>query len=246
MNDQPILSIITVTYNCKDDLEVTLESILNQTFKNYELIIIDGGSKDGTLDTIKRYKERINFWVSESDHGIYDAMNKGIKVAQGSYLQFLNAGDLFFKKDSLQKVFFEYEKYDVIYGDIYIVDKNYNSSYIGMHRDFTIDNLKHFGTATVNHQAFFIKKDIAPFYTLKYRFKAELNWYVDIVSYNLKLKYKHIKEPLVIYKKGGRGMINFWRNLCEWITLTQTRFGLIQNIKNIPRYLYFIKYRYSR
>lgn len=93
--DKPLISIITVVFNGEKLLEETIQSVINQTYDNVEYIIIDGSSTDGTLDIIKKYEERIDYWVSERDAGIYDAMNKGIDVASGDGLIFLNAGDYF-------------------------------------------------------------------------------------------------------------------------------------------------------
>ena len=94
-NNKPLISIITVVYNGEKFLEKTIQSVINQTYKNIEYIIIDGGSTDGTVDIIKKYEEQIDYWVSERDGGIYDAMNKGIDKANGVGLLFLNAGDYF-------------------------------------------------------------------------------------------------------------------------------------------------------
>ena len=93
--DAPIISVITVCYNVASSIEKTMLSVLNQTYKNLEYIIIDGNSTDGTVDIIKRYAERLTFWISEPDNGIYDAMNKGIVKATGEFLIFMNAGDQF-------------------------------------------------------------------------------------------------------------------------------------------------------
>ncbi|MGL5893430.1 MAG: glycosyltransferase, partial [Bacteroidales bacterium] len=91
----PRFSIITVTYNAGQLLERTIESVLAQTSFNYEYIILDGQSKDNTLEIIKKYEHHINKWISEPDNGIYDAMNKAIDIARGEYILFLNAGDTF-------------------------------------------------------------------------------------------------------------------------------------------------------
>ena len=85
--DAPIISVITVCYNVASTIEKTMLSVLNQTYKNLEYIIIDGNSTDGTVDIIKKYAERLTFWISEPDKGIYDAMNKGIKLATGKWIQ---------------------------------------------------------------------------------------------------------------------------------------------------------------
>jgi glycosyltransferase involved in cell wall biosynthesis len=90
----PLISIITVSYNVVSSIEKTILSIVNQNFNNFEYIIIDGGSTDGTVDKIKKYQDKITLWVSEPDKGIYDAMNKGISYAKGEYICFINSGDI--------------------------------------------------------------------------------------------------------------------------------------------------------
>lgn len=97
-------SIITVVFNDKYGLERTIKSVIGQTYKNFEYIIIDGGSTDGTVDVIKEYDNQITYWVSESDKGIYNAMNKGIKIASGEYCNFMNAGDTFADNSILGRV----------------------------------------------------------------------------------------------------------------------------------------------
>lgn len=100
----PKFSIITVTYNAEAVLEDTIQSVISQTYHHVEYIIVDGASKDGTLSIIDRYKDRITRIVSEPDKGLYDAMNKGIRLATGDYLCFLNAGDSFHEDDTLQQM----------------------------------------------------------------------------------------------------------------------------------------------
>ena len=96
------VTVVTVTYNAQDYLEKTIQSIISQSYSDIEYIIIDGGSTDGTLDIIKKYEKNITYWVSESDNGIYDAMNKGIKKASGEWINFMNAGDGFVDTNSIE------------------------------------------------------------------------------------------------------------------------------------------------
>ncbi len=98
------ISVITVCYNAADTLEKTIQSVLGQTYPNIEYIIIDGGSTDGSVDIIRKYADRIAYWVSEPDGGIYEAMNKGIKVATGDYINFMNAGDIFYDSNVLLNI----------------------------------------------------------------------------------------------------------------------------------------------
>ena len=98
----PLISIITVNFNDKIGLERTLESVFSQNFRNFEYLVIDGGSNDGSKELLEKNSEKINYWVSEPDKGIYNAMNKGISVAKGEYLIFLNSGDHFKNENSLE------------------------------------------------------------------------------------------------------------------------------------------------
>ena len=98
------LSIITINLNNRDGLQKTIDSVVSQTYRDFEWIIIDGGSTDGSKDVIERYSEHIDYWVSEPDRGIYNAMNKGIRLSHGEYLHFLNSGDSFFDKNVLSNV----------------------------------------------------------------------------------------------------------------------------------------------
>ena len=122
----PEISIITVTYNAEAVLEDTIQSVISQTYHHVEYILVDGASKDGTLSIIDRYRDRITRIVSEPDKGLYDAMNKGIRLATGDYLCFLNAGDSFHEDDTLQQMVRSIsgnELPDVLYGETELVDK---------------------------------------------------------------------------------------------------------------------------
>ena len=99
------ISVITVTYNCVGVVEDTIRNVLSQTYPNIEYIVIDGGSTDGTCEVVRRYADRLSCWISEPDKGIYDAMNKGIRMATGEWISFMNAGDLFASADTIEKVF---------------------------------------------------------------------------------------------------------------------------------------------
>ena len=101
----PLLSVITVTYNAEDVIEKTIKSIIHQTYGNVEYIVIDGHSTDKTVDIIRRYEKDIAYWISEPDSGLYDAMNKGISMASGEWVCFMNAGDLFYKTTTIEDVF---------------------------------------------------------------------------------------------------------------------------------------------
>ena len=113
-----IVTIITVCRNHAQELERTIRSVESQTWQEREYLVIDGASTDDTLDVIKAHEASITRWVSEPDQGIYDAMNKGVRMAQGEWVIFMNAGDTFASDDTLQRVFGSPQNADVIYGDV--------------------------------------------------------------------------------------------------------------------------------
>ena len=149
------VSVITVCYNA-EGVEDTCRSVAAQNFDDFEWIVIDGGSKSEILEIFSQYKDKIAYFVSEKDSGIYNAMNKGISKAKGEYLIFMNAGDAFYKETSLGDVFSQPHDADVIYGDIefnYIEWKKIFRSRIVKDKYFFINN-------TLCHQATFIKKTV--------------------------------------------------------------------------------------
>ena len=109
-------SIITVNYNNRDGLIKTINSVINQTCSDYEFIIIDGGSNDGSVEVIQQHSDRISYWVSERDNGIYNGMNKGISKAQGIYINFMNSGDIFYNNKTLEMVSYQMDNSDFIVG----------------------------------------------------------------------------------------------------------------------------------
>lgn len=120
MNNQEKVTVVTVCYNCREDLQKTLISVISQKYTNIEYIIIDGGSTDGSLEIIKAHQSNITKWISEPDNGIYDAMNKGIELATGEWILFMNAGDVFHDDSVLDKIFNRSfsDNTAIIYGDV--------------------------------------------------------------------------------------------------------------------------------
>lgn len=124
--EKPQVTVVTVCYNAVNEIEQTMLSVLGQTYRDIEYIIIDGGSTDGTVDIIKKYVYRLAFWVSEPDEGIYDAMNKGIKHTTGEWTIFMNSGDYFSSNAVVSDIFDREEDYDgidVVYGNVSILEK---------------------------------------------------------------------------------------------------------------------------
>jgi glycosyltransferase involved in cell wall biosynthesis len=128
ISHEHLVTVVTVVRNGRDCIEQTINSILNQTYENIEYVIIDGSSTDGTVDVIRQYQDRIVYWMSEPDNGIYDAMNKGIERATGEWINFMNAGDIFYENRTIEKIFsHDYRGIDIIYGDHTIIYDNNNS-----------------------------------------------------------------------------------------------------------------------
>lgn len=176
----PVISIITVTYNASKVLEQTIGSVIDQSSKNIEYIIIDGKSSDRTTDIIKKYDNKLTYWCSEPDQGLYDAMNKGLKKATGDYIWFLNAGDTIKNKNiatQLIQVAIQNNMPDILYGETDLI--NSNGVIIGERRLKVPKKLtwRSFRMGMlVSHQAFIVKRTIAPYYDLHYRFSSDFDW----------------------------------------------------------------------
>ena len=148
----PKISIITIVYNDAKGLEKTIKSITNQTYKNIELIVIDGGSTDGTVKVIKKHQDQIDFWVSEKDDGIFHAMNKGIRVSNGIWVNFMNAGDTFFCNSTLARIsFYKANSKVLLYG------KKINK---GTLIEPTDPRMMKYGGTFANHQSMFFNASI--------------------------------------------------------------------------------------
>lgn len=151
-------SIITVNYNNKEGLRKTIESVIHQTYRDFEFLIIDGGSTDGSVDVLKEYDAQIDYWVSEPDGGIYQGMNKGIKKATGEYLNFMNSGDCFYASDILEKVSHYNSEADFIVGKDYHYNIETNQGHASIQPSRT--TMIHFFVATLDHQSSFIKREL--------------------------------------------------------------------------------------
>lgn len=151
-------SIITVNYNNKEGLCKTIESVIHQTYRDFEFIVIDGGSTDGSVEVLKEYDAQIDYWVSEPDGGIYQGMNKGIKKATGEYLNFMNSGDCFFSSDILEKVSNYNSNADFIVGKDYHYNTKAHQGHASIQPPRT--TMIHFFVATIDHQSSFIKREL--------------------------------------------------------------------------------------
>lgn len=189
-------SVITVCYNAASTICSTIASVLNQTYQDVEYIVVDGGSKDGTIERLKEVTdERLRF-VSEKDNGIYDAMNKGLKMATGDYLIFLGADDTFFDSQVLERVAKKItNKTDVIYGDVML--KTYKKLYNGRFTRWT------WGHRNICHQSIFYPKSVYSKYTYDEQYRRVADW-----DYNLRLlidgiAFHYIAETICTFNDAG-------------------------------------------
>ncbi len=166
------LSIITINYNNRDGLRKTIDSIVIQTFNDYEWIVIDGGSIDGSEELIKQNAKHFSYWVSEPDKGVYNAMNKGLSFVHGEYVCFMNSGDAFYESTTLEKVFNEDITADLIYGD-WVIQKKDSSTSVKAPETITLDFLY---ADNICHQASFIKSDIIQNYKFNENYKVVADW----------------------------------------------------------------------
>ncbi len=183
MPELPLISIITVTYNAEKFLKKTLESVAAQDYPNLEYVIVDGLSKDSTLSIIQNFKG-LNFnLISEKDQGIYDAMNKGIALAKGEYLMFLNAGDLLESPQTLNKLIKNGQNADVIYADTKIINTHYE--FVGMRHFIPPPQLNwrsFMRGMVVCHQSILCKKNICPNYDLNFKIAADIEWAIRLLK----------------------------------------------------------------
>lgn len=197
------LTIITINYNNKSGLKKTMESVINQAFNDIEYIVIDGGSTDGSLELIKEYADNIDYWVSEPDKGIYNAMNKGIVMANGEYLQFLNSGDCLVDELVVEKMMDRASEYDMVYGNCIMVYPD-GRMVVDCPGGAEI-NFRTFFNATINHQASFIKRSLFYKYGLyDEQLKIASDWKFFLIAFGLnqaKTLFKNI--DVVYYDRSG-------------------------------------------
>lgn len=205
------ITIVTVTYNCKNVVEETIQSVLSQDYPNIEYIIVDGASTDGTLDVINKYK--ISKVLSESDKGVYDAMNKAVKLASGTWINFMNAGDTFVSKVVIRNVFQStYEDAGVVFGDTLSVN--------GTHERVVRYNPKNWKHRIMPscHQSIFVKRKVlldTPF-NLKYKISADVDSFKRMHKNNVLFKY----VPIIVARYNCAEGISqnprkYYKELCE-------------------------------
>ena len=205
------ISLITATYNSAETLRDTMQSVLNQTFKDVDYIIVDGGSKDGTLDIVKEFEPKFEGrlrWISEKDKGIYDAMNKGVRMAQGDVVGILNSDDFFASDNVLEMVnaaFIETPEIDGVYADVRYVDWNDTSKKVRMFSGKDFKREKLCWGKMPPHPSFYVKRecyDKFGLYSLDYPICADYDMFVKMI-WEGNINTLYINDVFVNMRSGG-------------------------------------------
>ncbi len=248
MQDNPLISIVTVCLNNAEDLEKTILNVKNQNYKFKEHIIIDGGSVDDTVNVIKKYKECTSYWVSEKDNGVYDAMNKGILKSSGEIINFLNAGDCYYDNSVLNVVsenFEGFEKPEIIYG---------------LSESFSVkENIKYISGSKINennlwkgmpicHQSMFFNKKVFQeigLYDLRYKNMADYEFLLRYFKNKQNKKIIFIEKPLCKFALYGLSDSDYLANLKE-IELISKKYYPFSFLKKVYFFIKRIKYYFLK
>lgn len=205
LKNNPNVSIITVCLNSEKYIERAVKSILSQTYKNIEYVVIDGGSTDGTLNILNKYKSSINCLISEQDKGIYDAMNKGIRKSTGDIIYFLNSDDYLYNERAVEDAvhFFSNKKADLVYGDCLCRSQFNNEVHLKKH--FHVAAKRHFLKGTIVQSAIFFKRSCflkAGYFKIRYKIAADHRWYLKAL-FKKRLRAAHISQIISVFQEGG-------------------------------------------
>jgi glycosyltransferase involved in cell wall biosynthesis len=193
----PHVSIVTINFNHLKDLQKTFANVVSQTYKNIEYIIIDGGSQDGTIDFLQEHTKYLSYWISEPDNGIYDAMNKGVNVAKGEWIIFMNSGDTFSQESTIEQVAPYLDRVnDVVYGGYESITEDRYGHKISYRQPSDLLLIWH--QIPTCHQSVFVRRELQ----VKYLFDTSLSWCADhdflAQLYQLGAKFQEI--PTIIAK----------------------------------------------
>ncbi len=248
ISDFPLVTIVTVVRNGAKYLKCAIESIISQSYKNIEYIIIDGGSTDGTLEIIQQYEFAVKRWISEPDNGIYDAMNKGISLAGGSIIGILNSDD-WYEPDTIELVVatFVAQACDVVTGDMMIWENS--SEFVRVKPDISWPLVK-YGIFKINHPATFVLRNVYLDYSfdIKYSTAADLKFLLQLILINK--KFSCLDKVLVNFRTGGASsssslMVSniqmFWIRkdigVCNTINVLLFTFDLVHKILAVLKVL---------
>ncbi|MCB6828883.1 glycosyltransferase family 2 protein [Megamonas funiformis] len=200
------ISVIMATYNAEKTVEKTIKSIITQTYKNIEFIIIDGGSKDKTIEIIKKYHKYISYWVTEKDNGIYDALNKGIERASGEYIYILGADDFFCDNNIIENVVNNLDdSIDVLSGSVFLMQFNMKKLFNNYSKEIknNLDEEDLINILLPPHQGLFVKSNIMKKYLfdIKYKLRADFKFELIMLTSNFNIKF--VNFPIAFYSVEG-------------------------------------------
>jgi glycosyltransferase involved in cell wall biosynthesis len=237
-------TIITVVYNRVNSIEKTILSVLTQAYENYDYIIIDGGSNDGTCEIIEKYKSKLKYYVSEKDNGIYDAMNKGIKNVSDneSFILFLNSDDFFLNDQILNKISHIDNNYEFIYGKV-LYKHNLKNLDVVLGNPETYQTLYR---GMIQHQSCFVKKklfDKIGYFDTSFKIAADFDFSIRILKYKFNIHF--VDEIVSVMNMGGIGSSNYFKMYNEKLKIIYNHYDfsiyIIECFKtyfiNIPKAL---------
>ncbi|HMG14032.1 MAG TPA: glycosyltransferase family 2 protein [Saprospiraceae bacterium] len=227
------LSVITVVFNGADTIETTIQSVVNPKHPDVEYIVVDGGSNDGTLEFIQDSGDLVDTWVSDRDKGLYDAMNKGMLLAKGEFIWFINSGDQIYDNQTIEKLIPSLnEETDIVYGEVMIIDNDKQP--LGTRSELTVHKLPdvliwqsmQYGM-NVCHQGFIVRKKIAPLYRLD-NLCADIEWVIEC----LKNSRKNVKLDFLFakYLAGGLSKKKWQQSMIDRFLVLKKYFGLNKTI----------------
>jgi glycosyltransferase involved in cell wall biosynthesis len=231
-NRPPLLSVITVVYNDEQNIERTILSVLQQTYPCIEYIIVDGVSKDNTLTIANKYRDRISILISEPDKGIYDAMNKGLSLATGDYVLFMNSGDEIYSSNTVENVFASADDADIYYGETEMINDQLESLGRRRHQvpdQFTWKSFKY--GMSISHQAIYVKRSLTiPYKHAKYQLSADIDWILNIAKRSSRII--NTQQYVAKYLVGGRSKQKHRQSLIERYQIFKEYYGFIPNLFN--------------
>ena len=210
--DKPLVSIITVCLNSEKTIEQTIQSVINQTYHNIEYIIIDGKSTDRTLEIIDMYKDEISIFVSESDKGIYDAMNKGLKLATGEIIGIINSDD-WYEPDAVETIvnsFLEDRNVQIFYGNMNVYEKD---KFIWTRYPSSTKDLPY--SMALPHPSVFILSTVYEKYRFDIKYKIIADYDLLLKLYSKNYKFKYINKTISHFQKGGHSDVESFTKIVD-------------------------------
>lgn len=227
--NKPLVSIVTVVYNGEKHLEQAIRSVLNQTYDNIEYLVVDGKSTDGTLDIIRQYEDRISFWISEADRGIFDAMNKGIRKASGEFIGILNADD-WYEEHTVEAVadkmvdLGSHTEEAVVYCDYYHYDEEFNP--LAKVKKYSTMNYR--TGMSISHQAMFVGRSVYEkigLYNLDYRLASDYDFFLRMIRANIEFVKLDIHG--VNIRIGGQSTVKLGESVRETSRIVRRYYGVL-------------------